>query len=405
MTQVAFFRDDTPFAPGWYGIRPAGATICADALAIGESRSAAALLRQQVFDLIVAGQPLTATVTGLKPGCDGEAQLRSLCELLGEATAEAGAATRELGVVIDVHCIEPVRAWQLRRDILGWGPLYLMLAQHTLQQESWLQLWKLRANDMVRLACSPFVASQTCLLPDEFAGGVVPGSGLQVPTGSAWVTADVDLAKFADSAGVMDMTRLEQLLPELVACGNELHSRTSWPTAQMRHDAWLNRRLAINVSGFGVVMRRRAVDPCSFAALDEMNSLMRRVRAALFAATQELAINEGNVPALEQADPGRLLPGGKVGDGWSRCWQRALDTSAVRNRNLLAISPWCIFPPGSADPAYANLLPLLRFADVCVFGQPPDLTEWNASNFKSFHQRAAAVLQQRSASHQIAVHA
>ena len=405
MTQVTNFRDDTPFAPGWYGIRPAGATIRANAAAIRQSRSAAALLRQQVFDLIAAGQPLTATVTGLTPGCDAEVQFRSLCELLGEVTAEAGAAGRELGVVIDAHCIEPLTAWQMRRDILGWGPLYLKLAQHTLQPEYWLQLWKLRSNDMVRVACSPFVASQTCLLPDEFASGVIPGSGLQVPTGSAWVTVDVDLAEFADNTGVMDIMRLEQLLPELVASGNELHSKTSWPTAQMRHDAWLNRRLAINILGVGAVIKNRAADPCSFAALDEMNALLCRIRAALFAATRELAAHDGNVPALEQADPGRLVLNGKIGDGWAQCWRRALDTSAVRNRNLLAISPWCIFPPGSADTAYANLLPLLRFADACVFGPPPDLATWNAQDFKSFHQQAAAVLQQRSASHQIAVHA
>jgi hypothetical protein len=111
------------------------------------------------------------------------------------------------------------------------------------------------------------------------------------------------------------------------------------------------------------------------------------------------------VPALDQADPGRLLPGGRIGDGWAWRWRQALEAAAVRNRNILALSPWSIFPPGAADYRYANLLPLLRHADVCRFDQPCDISHWNLRDFKNFHQQAAAVLHQRGAAHQIAVHA
>ena len=111
------------------------------------------------------------------------------------------------------------------------------------------------------------------------------------------------------------------------------------------------------------------------------------------------------MPALDQADPGRLLPGGRIGEGWAWRWRQALEAAAVRNRNLLVLSPWSIFPPGSADLRFANLLPLLRYADVCCFDEPRDSTAWNPSEFRNFHQQAAAVLQQRNVAHQIAVHA
>ena len=77
----------------------------------------------------------------------------------------------------------------------------------------------------------------------------------------------------------------------------------------------------------------------------------------------------------------------------------------MRHRNLLAISPWGLFPAGDIDPRYINLLPLLRFADTCAVDILPDMGEWTFAAFKRFHQQAAAVLHQRGATHQIAVHA
>ncbi len=69
------------------------------------------------------------------------------------------------------------------------------------------------------------------------------------------------------------------------------------------------------------------------------------------------------------------------------------------------MSPWSLFPPGDTDSHYINLLPLLRYADTCVVGAPPQLDDWNFREFKRFYQQAAAVLQQRGVAHQIAVQA
>ena len=86
-------------------------------------------------------------------------------------------------------------------------------------------------------------------------------------------------------------------------------------------------------------------------------------------------------------------------------WQQAVQASLVRHRNLLVISPWSLFPAGgAADFRYAELLPLLRHADACAFNKTVSIAHWNLKEFKCFHQRARAVLQQRSATTPIAKH-
>ena len=49
-----------------------------------------------------------------------------------------------------------------------------------------------------------------------------------------------------------------------------------------------------------------------------------------------------------------------------------------------------------------DLLPVLGIANACAFSAAPDLSHWTVDEFKRFHQRAWAVLQQRDAAHQIA---
>jgi hypothetical protein len=47
-------------------------------------------------------------------------------------------------------------------------------------------------------------------------------------------------------------------------------------------------------------------------------------------------------------------------------------------------------------------LPLLDFAHVLSFTKAPPIARWNVSEFKSFYQRAWAVLDSRSVVQQIA---
>lgn len=400
---MAFDRDHTPFIDD--GACISGVALAVDANLIHESTAAAAYLRQQIIDLAMAGSNLSVAVRWSNTGNGNADTFRSLCDRLGTALDDAGARSCKIGLLVDAISVAPLTAWEIRNTYLNTGPLFVSTAQQPMQECHWEQLWQQRSNAMIRPVCVSHVSSQCRLLPAETANGVIPCADIQAPTGSAWVNVAVDISSFADIDGDLDEEALEQAIRAGVEAGDETHSLTCWPTAQMRHDGWLNRRLAISLTGIGTLVQRRDADPARFHTLDEMCRLIRRIRDVALTQSQRLASSKGNVPALEQADPARLMPGGRSRDGWSRRWQQEVSATAVRHRNLLVISPWSIFPSDVADLRYANLLPLLRYADTCSFGPPPELAAWNLKDFKSFHQQAAAVLHQRGHIQQIAVHA
>jgi hypothetical protein len=184
---------------------------------------------------------------------------------------------------------------------------------------------------------------------------------------------------------------------------DRLHDLVAWPTAPMRHDAWLNRRLAVHVAGIGDLLGRRGHDPRRFANFSELDALLTWMRDTLRAQSRTIAIRTRAVPVLEQGDPSRRLPGAYRSRDWQARWRATVRASAVRHRNLFVMSPWSLFPAGrDGDRRYADLLPLLRHADACTGAGLPGLEEWNVNDFKAFHLHAWAVLQQREARRQIA---
>jgi hypothetical protein len=196
---------------------------------------------------------------------------------------------------------------------------------------------------------------------------------------------------------------IENALRRCVAIGDALHDLIRWPTAQLRHDAWLNRRLALELTGFGDLVARRSLDPQRFATLQEICELLRWMQGILQRQSRAIAQRSERLPAISESDPSREFPSGQIRNGWRTRWLEAVEATAVRHRNLLVLSPWSIFPKHQpADYRYADLLPVLAFSDACVFPAPPDLEAWDIAKFTSFHKRAWAVLQQRSAAYQIA---
>ena len=396
------------------GALTSGATLPVDALAVRESAGAAKRLRQQLFDSLVAGWTLSLAVTRLGEGAAARDALSGVCEIIGLAAQDAGVAAKNVGIAIDASSLEPQAAWRLRSSFLGDGPLYLLpghammrpdetAGERSRHERFWLQLWHLRSTGMLRPAYAPLVACRCPLLGAEMALGVIPITDIQAPAASAWVSMKLHMAHFADQSGSIHDGMLEEALGRAVEIGDELHALANWPTAQMRHDAWLNRRLAIVITGFGDLLQMRGLDPGEFVSLQSMCGTLRRVRDVLQRHSGRIARQAGHLPALEQADPSRMLPGGKIRCGWRKRWQAAVERAAIRHRNLLVLSPWSVFPAEARpDYRYANLLPLLGFADACAFPKPPALAHWNVNQFKSFHQRAWAVLQQRDTSQQIA---
>ena len=390
----------------------AGVSLSVNATAACESAAAAAQLREQAFAVLASGLPLSVSIS--QHGAGASDAFLSVCALLRAAAQDAGAMPAAVEISIAAESLSPQAAWLARCRHLNEGPLYILPNEPMMRPDEtplqrgcherfWLQLWHLRKTGLVRVACAPFVSSRCALLSAERAQGVTPSAAIQSSIGSAWLPMRLDISRFADHSGVLRERTLEEALCRAVEIGDELHRLISWPTAQMRHDAWLNRRLAIDLTGLGDLTRKRKLDPTQFSTLEGLCEVVRWVQDILQGQSRRIAAQAGYLPALEQGDPSRALPGGEIRNSWHKRWREAVDLVAVRHRNLLVLSPWSVFPAQQpADYRYADLLPLLEFANACTFSNLPSTSNWDLGKFISFHQRAWAVLQQRDIAHQIA---
>ena len=282
---------------------------------------------------------------------------------------------------------------------------YVLLRDTDNDNRLWGALWELRSEPRINTAFADRVMPQCPLLSAERARAIVAPVGLQVPADSAWVCMGIDLVRFACRDGVVDEPALKRCLEVCVDVGEALHDVLAWPRADLQHDAWLNRRLAIVVSGFGDLLRMRAMSPADHESLRYLNQLLLWLRMSAQSRSRAIAARADPLPAIALSDPSHGLPRGSIREDWRRRWREAVRATLVRHRNLLVISPWSLFPSDArADYEYAELLPLLRHSDACAFGQKPPIDHWNFNQFKHFHQRARAVLKQRVATSQIAEH-
>jgi hypothetical protein len=280
---------------------------------------------------------------------------------------------------------------------------YLLLRDLGHADRLWGALWDLRAEPGVYTAFAERVLPQCPLLSVERGRAIMSPIGLQAPADSAWVCMGIDLARFLRRDGVVDEPALKRCLETCVDVGEALHDTLAWPTADMQHDAWLNRRLAIVLSGFGDLLRMKGMAPADHASLRYLNQLLLCLRMNAQSRSRAIAMHAEPLPAISLSDPSHALPRGSVREDWRRRWREAVRATLVRHRNLLVISPWSLFPNDArADYEYAELLPLLRHSDACAFNRNMSIEHWNFNQFKHFHQRAGAVLKQRVATSQIA---
>ena len=283
---------------------------------------------------------------------------------------------------------------------------YVIIGETDHGDRLWGALWELRTEPGVHTAFADRVVPQCPLLSAERGRSVLPPVGLQAPADSAWVGVGVDLARFVRGDGAVDEPALKACIEICVDVGESLHDTLGWPTADMQHDAWLNRRLAITLSGFGDLLRIRGMAPADHASLRYLNQLLLRLRMCAQSRSRAIAMRSEPLPAIALSDPSHALPRGSIREDWRRRWREAVRATLVRHRNLLVISPWSLFPTDArADYRYAELLPLLRHADACAFNRNMSIEHWNFNQFKHFHQRARAVLKNRVATAQIAEHA
>jgi hypothetical protein len=253
----------------------------------------------------------------------------------------------------------------------------------------WRHLWELRDAMPISVVLPTIVSSSCPLLAEENADAVLSSTGIQVPHNSAWIPMQVDVSQFLSDNGDIRLTALEIALTNCVDQGDALHDTSHWPSAAVQHDSWLNRRLAVAVRGWGNLVWRRGADPRAFRTLSELEDLADFIGKILRGRSQALARERGYCPAVDLAGT-RVL--NSTNEMRSR-WQRAVDHTALRHRNLTTMSAWDVFPQGQpADLRYVDLLPLLRCANCLSFQRDVDIGHWNINEFRSFYERVSAIL-------------
>jgi hypothetical protein len=393
MPKMVVSRDHTLFA----GVTESGATLSADAQLLAESPAAADQFTQQCLDILVAGRSLAVSMITTDAEDGG---LQVVGSLLRDAAASANTDAAGIALTVRAGRASPPQLWRARVELLGSGLLFVTSGSC---EADWRALWDLRHEPDLRIAEATEVTSACRLLAAESATVVVPGLDVQGPVGSAWVSRRIWLPGFVTPHGEINEDALLQAAVAAVESAELDIEATRWPTPRMRHDAWLNRRLAVEIAGIGSLVARLGLDPAEFSTLLMANNLVARLRETIVRQSRQLAALRGPVPALEQAGKLPSMSSGRLRDGWLRRWQQAVDSTAQRHRNLVVLSPWSLFPEDVPAPyAYANLVPLLRYADACALPRPPDISGWTFTEFVNFHRQVTAVLQQRFAQRQIA---
>jgi len=393
-----------------FDILPAGSAGRVSVRAVLEGGPASSKKLQALCAVAAAGVPLCLSPVDLGGGGSAIDTWQQFCEAISIQLSRIHDRSVSPGFCISSHQL-PLEAFCLIADsVLGKGPRYVFL--DSLQMDThcsrrveeraaanWTFLWRCRAMSGRVMPVYGGVVKSTCpLLSDEVATAVLPLTGLQVPPGSAWLSIDLTLTRFADSSGRLDEIRLHRALRKAVFVADALLEHQSWSCPLQRQDAVNNRRLAITVSGIGDLVVLRGEDPRNLACLDWLSRVLRDIRDHLCETSVRIAQQDGAVPALGAVHTVGGLPDGPHRDAWCSRFESAVRKAAVRHRNILAISPYAVLPTDRrCDTAFADLLPLIATADAWSFARPHFFTGWNVTQFSNFHRRARAIIQSSQA--------
>ena len=352
------------------------------------------------------GAPVSYLVLDLGREAAAATRWAAFCQFILDTVGPGRRFSWRPGFCLHSHALPLEEYCEIADSLLGRGPRYVFLdslqmnahgdARVTARSDSnWVYLWKSRGSPRpLRPVYGGLVRSACPLLADEVATAALPGAGLQVPAGSAWLALTLDLTRFADAAGVLDEPRLCKALTDGLPLADELLDELRWSLDAQRQDARRNRRLAVNLAGIGDLVARRRSDPADLDCLRDLERTVALIRRVLDETSAALARQRGPVPSLAQCCPPDDWFDGSHNEIWRKRFEAARRHAAVRHRNLLAMSPYAVLPAASSyGAAFADLLPLLRHADAWSFASPARFPGWNVKQFKYFHKRARAIVQ------------
>ena len=351
-----------------------------------DDASCAALV-QSIADRVRSAAAISLTLLPPEEGFSSVESLERCCDAL----ARAGLGARNDVTLLLADSAIPLHSFALiTRHFFGSCKLFVETDATTLQ-ERWLYLFRYRLSEWQISPVYSSIAHGTCpLLADESATSVLPTSGIVVPSGSTWLHLQIDFAALLRRKPDAIRDDLVAAIEAAVTTGDELHDIINWPSS-MKFDARQHRRLAIELTGIADFVRLHGLSPGALGTLHKLANLLQQLRHHAIQVSSQLATSRDPMPALR--DPGKR----SWSAAWSGRWRQAARRGAMRNRNLLAMSPYALLPKSvKAYSDWSDLLPLLRFADVWRFADTPDFAGWKLCNFNQFHKRAAAVIRYKS---------
>ncbi|MEM1173931.1 MAG: hypothetical protein AAGA33_05195 [Pseudomonadota bacterium] len=241
------------------------------------------------------------------------------------------------------------------------------------------------------MSVQPLVLSRTPLLPAEIGNTAWSERALRVPVASAWSCVSLDLCLLMP---VCD-TRINAAVEARLERADQRHHGCRWPSAALREDSYRNRRIALEVTGVADYMLEAG------ASLSAMHRLIGAISARARHWTARISTAPWPLPAIADSDPGRHLPDGELRQRFRERWRAAVIDSAVRHRNLTALSPWSLVYRRDGR-LHCELLSLLVHADAIYWKPPPLFTPLTPAQVSVFRQCLAAAIQQRQALDQIA---
>jgi hypothetical protein len=338
------------------------------------------VLARRVAPAVAAGDAvcvdLTQLIRGACPAGQSREFLRIVCESLETRFAAA----------LGQYSVTPRRlSFSLRADHPGLTELPRLLSATTLgrpaitirvpdallpklaaegPQRLWLGVTELAHRDPGVGLVLQGTTRQACLLAAaERADAVLPHSLFEARADTAWLAVRINIAQLrlsARSAGVMSIRRL---LRAALRLADNLVDQLDWGSPELRHDAMLNRRLALHIDGIGELVDQCRLDPACIASSRLALRWAGLLRRLMLRESNALARERGPFPGLAI---GELEASLSTRYGAARA-EQLLRQSRLRHRHILVISPYAVFPVGNARhplPQYLHLLPVMRCADT-----------------------------------------
>ena len=218
------------------------------------------------------------------------------------------------------------------------------------------------ANPRIHLVFGGVRQPLTDLMGRERPDAIMPLSLFEAPADTAWLGMQFDLSAIPAEQIARGTGHLKKLVRVGVRLVDNLIDSVTWPSEELRQDALANRRLAAHVTGIGDLVLRHGLDPSAFSTVRLLHRWLTLFKRQLLRESLRLAGERGPYPALNAEQlVHALVP--RYGEARAR---RIIARRSPRHRQLLAISPYSIFPrKATAIPARAwlNLLPLVGIAD------------------------------------------